>query len=117
MALCLVVFICSFEATASAYSYTIKQKNDETCEYISETCKLVFCVTNSWNNGHNVNVSIINTGNSAIRDWKCCFDYDAAITNLWNAEMVSNNETGEVEVYYCSWSRELMPGASCSFGF
>lgn len=117
MALCLAFGICSFEATASTYNNIVKQTNGKTCEYIGGNCKIIFCVTDSWNNGHNVDVSIVNTGNSSIRDWKCCFDYDAIIVNEWNAEMVSNNETGDVEAYYCSWNRELMPGASCSFGF
>ncbi len=117
VALCLIVCLCSFDVTALAYNYDIKQANSKTCEYVGENCKIVFCVTDSWGNGHNVDVTIVNTGNSSIRDWKCCFDYGATIANAWNAEMISNDQTGEAEAYYCSWNRELMPGSSCRFGF
>lgn len=117
MVLCLAVCQCSFEAKASSDNYATRQMDGKTCEYVSEKCKIVFSATDSWNNGHNVAVTIINSGNSSIRDWKCCFDYDATIVNAWNAEMVSNDETGEKEAYYCTWNRELMPGSSCSFGF
>ncbi|MBQ6095806.1 MAG: cellulose binding domain-containing protein [Lachnospiraceae bacterium] len=117
MVLCLTVCQCSFEAMASSDNYATRQTDGKTCEYIGENCKIIFCVTDAWNNGHNVNISIVNTGNSPIRDWKCCFDYDATIVNTWNTEIVSSEESDIEEAYYCTWNRELMPGASYSFGF
>ena len=54
---------------------------------------LASIVTDSWSNGFVANVTVANTGNSAVNGWALGFTLPAgqAITNSWNATLTGNS--------------------------
>ncbi|WP_309238792.1 cellulose binding domain-containing protein [Actinoplanes aureus] len=72
---------------------------------------------NAWNNGLTANVTVTNTGSSAINGWTVAFSLPAGqtITNGWNATYAPTS--GRVTATNVSYNAGLAPGASVSFGF
>ena len=72
---------------------------------------------NAWNNGLTANVTVTNTGNSAINGWNVAFSLPSGqtITNGWNATY--SPTSGRVTATNVSYNASLPPGASVSFGF
>ena len=72
---------------------------------------------NAWNNGLTANITVTNTGTSAINGWTLAFTLPAGqtITNGWNATY--SPTSGRVTATNVSYNPGLAPGASVSFGF
>ncbi|MBE5865348.1 MAG: VWA domain-containing protein [Lachnospiraceae bacterium] len=64
-----------------------------------ENYRVTFTLTSYWDAGYNAKVKLENTGDSAIQNWYLGFDYNNSITNIWNAEISSNNEDDYVIQY------------------
>jgi cellulase/cellobiase CelA1 len=79
-------------------------------------CRVTSTV-NAWNNGLTTNLSVTNTGSSAINGWTLAFSLPAGqtITNGWNATY--SPSSGRVTATNVSYNAGLPPGASVSFGF
>ncbi|WP_406318957.1 glycoside hydrolase family 9 protein [Streptosporangium sp. NBC_01639] len=81
------------------------------------TCKVTYAA-NSWGNGMSVNVSLTNTGTSAVSGWtlKWAFgDPGQKITQFWSAEVVQSGT--DVTARNLAWNGNLAPGQSTNFGF
>lgn len=72
---------------------------------------------NAWNNGLTTNLTITNTGGSALNGWILAFTLPSgqAITSGWNATYAPTS--GRVTATNVSYNGGLAPGASVSFGF
>ena len=82
----------------------------------SGTCKVTY-TPSQWTGGFVANLTITNTGTTAINGWNLTFTFpgDQKITNAWNS---TASQTGQnVTVTNASWNAALAPGASVSPGF
>lgn len=72
---------------------------------------------NAWNNGLTANVTVTNTGTTAVNGWSLAFTLPSGqtITNGWNATY--SPSSGRVTATNVSYNAGLAPGASVSFGF
>jgi poly(3-hydroxybutyrate) depolymerase len=79
-------------------------------------CRVATAV-NAWNNGLTANVTVTNTGSTAINGWTVAFSLASGqtITNGWNATY--SPTSGRVNATNVSYNAALAPGASVSFGF
>jgi poly(3-hydroxybutyrate) depolymerase len=80
------------------------------------TCRATATV-NAWNNGLTANITVTNTGSTAINGWALAFDLASGqtITGGWNASY--SPASGRVTATNVSYNAALAPGASVSFGF
>jgi len=72
--------------------------------------------TQNWGSGFQGQINLVNQGTTSIQPWTLQFDWSAKITDIWNAQVVSdvNNVytiTGD------SWDNSIAGGSSVSFGF
>lgn len=76
-----------------------------------ENYKVTFTLTSHWDAGYNANVKLENTGDSTIQNWYLGFDYNNSITNIWNAE-VSSNEDNKYVIKNVGWNQDIATGNS-----
>ncbi|WP_430781874.1 cellulose binding domain-containing protein [Actinoplanes sp. G11-F43] len=79
-------------------------------------CRVTSTV-NAWNNGLTVNLTVTNTGSTAINGWSLTFGLPAgqAITGGWNAGYTT--AAGRVTATDAGYNAAVAPGASVGFGF
>ena len=70
----------------------------------------------NWSNGFQGQISITNNGDSNLVNWDLDFDLAAGINNIWDAEIVSN-DNGGYTVQNAAWNREIGAGETIIFGF
>ncbi|MEV6495737.1 cellulose binding domain-containing protein, partial [Actinoplanes sp. NPDC051633] len=77
----------------------------------------VTSTVNAWGNGLTANLTVTNTGSSAINGWTLAFSLapGQTITNGWSATY--SPSSGRVTATNVSYNAALAPGASVSFGF
>lgn len=75
-----------------------------------------FTVHSDWGSGFSSNLSIQNTGTTAVKGWTLEFDAPFKITELWNAEIVKQEGT-RYTIRNKSWNASIEAGKSISFGF
>jgi|tagenome__1003787_1003787.scaffolds.fasta_scaffold20958295_2 hypothetical protein len=82
----------------------------------SAACRVTYG-TNVWNTGFTANVTVANTGSSAVNGWALGFTLPSgqAITGSWNTALTGS--TGAVTARNVSYNGSIAPGASTSFGF
>lgn len=73
-------------------------------------------VTNDWGNGYNADVTVRNTGSTAMTNWQVSFDYAGTISSIWNASIVSRAGNRYV-VAGASWNSSIPAGGSVTFGY
>lgn len=72
-------------------------------------------MTSHWNTGYNANIKLENTGDSTIQNWYLGFDYNNSITNIWNAQ-ISSNEDIKYVIKNVGWNQDIAAGSSIEFG-
>ena len=82
----------------------------------NSACRVTY-TPNSWSSGFTANVTVTNTGSSAINGWTLGFNLPAgqAITSSWNANLTTSGSA--VTARNVGYNGSLAPGASASFGF
>ena len=82
----------------------------------TSACKVTYG-TNTWNSGFTANVTVANTGSSAINGWNLGFTLPSgqSITSSWNAALTGSS--GAVTARNVSFNGAIPPGGSTSFGF
>lgn len=82
----------------------------------SGSCKVTNTAT-SWPGGYTSNITVTNTGSTAINGWKVGFTLPSGqtVTNAWNATV--SPSSGAVTATNTSSNAQIAPGASQSFGF
>ncbi|MBX6385047.1 MAG: cellulose binding domain-containing protein [Microbispora sp.] len=81
------------------------------------TAPRVAYTMNAWNTGFTANISITNTGTSAINGWTLVFTLPAGqtITSGWNATY--SPSSGQVSARNVSYNATIAPGATIDIGF
>ncbi|CAL9513431.1 Exoglucanase_xylanase [Nocardiopsis dassonvillei] len=80
-------------------------------------CAVTYTVSNQWNQGAVIDVTVRNTGSAAVNGWTLGWTQPSGqqITHSWNATVT---QTGSgVTARNASWNGTLAPGGSASFGF
>jgi len=77
---------------------------------------VVYSTVNDWGSGLQGQVAITSDQGATLTDWRLEFDYGRPITQLWNAQVVSQQGTHYV-VQGLSWNNTIASGQSVSFGF
>lgn len=82
----------------------------------SGACEVTTQVS-AWNTGLTDNVTVTNTGSSAINGWKLSFTLAGGqtVTNAWNATI--SPSSGTVSATNLSYNAVIPPGGSTSFGY
>jgi chitinase len=71
-----------------------------------------------WTDGFTNDVTILNTGTTAINGWTLTFDADFEITDVWNARIVSHVGTKyTISNIPGFWNARIAPGTGITFGF
>ncbi|WP_333771832.1 cellulose binding domain-containing protein, partial [Streptomyces sp. IBSBF 2435] len=79
-------------------------------------CTARLTVTNSWSGGFQADVTVANTGTSALGGWRVGWSAPTAtITSLWNGTLAQSGAA--VTVTNAPYNGAVSPGASVSFGF
>jgi cellulase/cellobiase CelA1 len=76
-------------------------------------CQVAY-VKNEWSGGFTANVTVSNTGTSAINGWTLAFAFpgDQKVTNTWNATVI---QTGTATI--ATYNGTIAPGGNAQFGF
>jgi hypothetical protein len=79
-------------------------------------CRITYA-TNTWNTGYTANVTVANTGSTALNGWTLGFTLPAGqtITSSWNAALTGSS--GAVTARNIAWNGAIPPNGSASFGF
>ncbi len=112
--------VASTEETGSTEKATVDDSStwdQVTTENVfeGENYKVIFTLTSNWDSGYNAKVKLENTGYSTIQNWYLGFDYNNSITNIWNAE-ISSNEGSEYVIKNVGWNQDIVAGNSIEFG-
>ena len=75
-----------------------------------------FTIQNDWQTGFTGQVTITNTGTTAVTGWQIELDTIDQMTASWNGTIVSQSP-GKYVVSNAAWNGSLAPGASATFGF
>jgi poly(hydroxyalkanoate) depolymerase family esterase len=82
----------------------------------SGACRVADSVS-AWNNGMTENITVTNTGTSAVNGWALAFTLASgqSVTNSWNATI--SPSSGQVTASNVSYNAAIAPGGSVTFGF
>lgn len=75
-----------------------------------------FEIKNQWGDGFQGSISIVNNGQKSIDNWVLKFDAPFEITQIWNAEILSQ-EGNRYTVRYADWNKDIAPENDISLGF
>jgi hypothetical protein len=80
------------------------------------SCSVTESITNSWNGGYQVSVTISNNGTATINDWKVTGTLPATqtVASSWNANVTQSGQ--QLTATNASYNGTIAPGASTSFG-
>jgi hypothetical protein len=75
-----------------------------------------FADVNDWGTGFTGNITITNTGTTAIMGWTLSFNFAVSISSIWNASVVSQSGSQYV-IQDAGYNAIIEPGQSVTFGF
>ena len=80
------------------------------------SCHVTYTTSSQWTGGFVANLTISNTGTSAINGWTLGFTFpgDQKVTNSWNATVAQSGET--VTASNASYDAAISPGGSTTLG-
>lgn len=84
--------------------------------YYGDGYNVKYDVTSVWGDHSNVNVTLTNTGDEAIRNWALKYDTDGDIENIWNG-VVFDSDEGYSIIKNAGYNYEIAPDGSISFGY
>ena len=99
-----------------AYVKAQETKDTLGAEYISQGCRIEYKTLSSWGDYANVDISITNESETKINLWEVEFSYSSQIQNIWNADIVSDQE-GDYRIRSKTYNSVIEKGQSVSFGF
>jgi endoglucanase len=84
----------------------------------SPSCKITYAVQSAWSGGMTVNVTVANTGTTALGGWTVgwTFPGDQKITNLWEGYFTQTGETVAAHDFFGT-NQTIAAGSSANFGF
>ena len=75
-----------------------------------------YAVSGDWGSGFQGGITLQSQEAAAVENWTLSFDYDATISSIWDAKVVSRSGS-TYTVQGAAWNNTLAPGAKISFGF
>ncbi|GAA2324166.1 cellulase family glycosylhydrolase [Streptomyces kunmingensis] len=83
----------------------------------SSGCTATYKASSDWGSGFNADVTVTNTGTSAIKSWQVTWDWpgDQTVNSMWNAAYTQSGRT--VTARNADHNGALAAGGSTSFGF
>ena len=81
-----------------------------------EDYEVSYAVTDEWNGGQNVLITVTNLGDESLYNWAFQYDAGGSIEGLYNAVVFENEDTDYI-VKNNGWNFELAPQRSVSFGY
>ncbi|MEU6538066.1 cellulase family glycosylhydrolase [Streptomyces sp. NPDC047000] len=80
-------------------------------------CTAAYTVSSDWGSGFNADVTVTNTGTTALSSWKVTWTWPGAqqVTNMWNATYTQTGAT--VTAVNAAHNGTVPAGGSASFGF
>ncbi len=94
----------------------VMMQNDDPTIWQNDDARVEHYVTSVWDNQYQCEVTITNLSDATIEDWNIEFFIEDAITSIWNAQIISN-EDGSYKIENVVWNKNILPGESVSFGF
>ena len=82
----------------------------------NESINVNYSQVQDWGDLFQGEISITNNGNSNLVNWDLEFDLANEISNIWDAEIVSNDD-GRYTIENASWNREIAVGETVDIGF
>lgn len=84
---------------------------------VPTSCSAAYRTINEWQGGFQGEVTVRNTGTTALSGWTVRFTLPegATVTQAWNAEVTQSGTT--VTARHVSWNGLLSPGATTAWGF
>lgn len=98
-------------AGSASFTWTISSASS------NGTCQVTYSRSSEWPGGFTANVTITNTGSSAINGWTLAFAFpgDQKIINAWNATIAQSGPS--VTATNAGYNATIAPAGSASFGF
>lgn len=107
---CLVLQCVIMDNTKLVYA------KQDTKEFVQDNCLIQVENQADWNNGYIANVTITNTGDSSINNWKIeTTAKQGEITNIWNGRLEQKDH--KVTFYALDYNRRISVGETVSFGY
>ena len=105
------------ESLASDDSFNKKwDGNQKQSIYNGDGFKVIFTLSSTWDEAHNANVRIENTGDTVIDNWHIRFPLDNEITSVWNAKIQSID--GNIYTFKNDrWNQDIPINGSVEFGY
>ncbi len=75
-----------------------------------------YSLVQDWGSGFQGQVKLVNQQSTAIADWNLQFDFNANISSIWDARIVSHS-ANHYSVSGAGWNNTLAAGGEVSFGF
>lgn len=88
---------------------------DKTEKVVSDGYEVIFEKTDIWNEGYTGKITITNTSDSIIKDWRLAFESEDEIISVWDAELLENAHPSYL-VGGPSHNQNIEAGQSVSFG-
>ncbi len=88
---------------------------DKTEKVVYDGYEVIFEKTDIWNEGYTGKITITNTSDSIIKDWRLTFESEDEIISVWDAELLENAHPSYL-VGGPSHNQNIVPGQSASFG-
>jgi cellulose 1,4-beta-cellobiosidase len=101
-------------AQSSAGQSIPSNQADATTLATGVACQVQYTVTTQWDVGFGTAISIVNTGNKALNNWKLTWTWagNQQITQAWNS---SYTQTGpNAALTAASWNKNIAPGTTLS---
>lgn len=84
------------------------------CGQVPADVNVSFATTSVWATGYNAEVTLTNTGDTAIRGWTLAFTLPAPIQSLWDGQLAGSLPT--YTVADAGYNGTVLPGESATFG-
>ncbi len=83
------------------------------------SCAVDYDIVNQWGNGFQANVTISNSGSSAVAGYTLSWDFanGETVNSGWNATFSQSGTTASASNTAGHWNGTIQPGSSVSFGF
>ena len=101
--------------TEQLKSESVQEMGASDYVYETENYRIVSSLSGCWDGGHNIIIDIENLSDIPLTDWYICFDTDAEITNIWNAEIVYV-EGRSCLIRNVGWNADIPVNGSVQFG-
>jgi hypothetical protein len=101
-------------AQSSAGQSIPSNQADATTLASGVACQVVYTVTTQWDSGFGTAVSIVNTGNKALNNWKLTWTWagNQQITQAWNSSYTQAGPNASLAA--ASWNKNIAPGTTLS---